>query len=160
MKILDPKIDLENFYMKRKRASQRGLLLDYDGTLAPFHAEREKAYPYLGVPEMLDSIMKAPHMRLVIITGRWTKDLMPLLQMKGRPEIWGSHGVERLKMNGTYEMAPMGEDALDGLLRAEAWIQEVGLKERSEEKPGCLAIHWRGLSQEKIDQIKKQVESN
>lgn len=75
MKILDPKIDLENFYMKRKSASQRGLLLDYDGTLAPFHAEREKAYPYLGIPEMLDNIMKAPNVRLVIITGRWTSVL-------------------------------------------------------------------------------------
>jgi trehalose-phosphatase len=159
MKILNQEIDLERFYKQRKRASQKALLLDYDGTLAPFHVERDKAYPYSGIPEMLDSIMKAPDMRLVIITGRWIRDLLPLLQMKRRPEIWGSHGIERLKTNGTYEISPMDEDALNGLVRADEWIQEVGLKERCEEKPGCLAFHWRGLDEEKIDQIQKRLHS-
>ena len=159
MKILEQQIDLERFFERCDQTSQKALLLDYDGTLAPFHRERDKAYPYEGVPEMLDRIMKAPATRLVIITGRWIKDLMPLLQLKGQPEIWGSHGIERLKMDGTYEIAPMDEDALDGLVMADEWIQEAGLEKRSEEKPGCLAVHWRGLDEKKIDQVRKQVES-
>lgn len=158
MKILDHATDLEGFYKRRSQASQKALLLDYDGTLAPFHAEPDKAYPYPGVPEMLDRIMKGPDMRLVIITGRWIRDLMPLLPLKGRPEIWGSHGIERLKMDGSYEIAPMDEDALDGLVKADEWIQEVGLGERCEEKPGCLAIHWRGLDEKEISQIRRQVD--
>jgi trehalose-phosphatase len=159
MKILNCEIEIEGFYKQLKGASQKALLLDYDGTLAPFQVKRDRAYPYTGVPEILDSIMKAPDVRLVLITGRWTRDLMPLLQMKERPEIWGSHGIERLKTNGSYEIAPMDENALDGLLRADEWIQKVGLQERCEEKPGCLAIHWRGLDEEKIDHIRNQVNS-
>lgn len=157
MKILNPKIDLERFYERRNHSSQKALLLDYDGTLAPFQVDPGKAYPYPGIPEMLDRIMKAPDMRLVIVTGRWIKDLMPLLQLKGRPEIWGSHGIERLKMDGAYEIAPMDENALDGLVKADDWIQEVGLEERCEEKPGCLAIHWRGLDEKSIEEIINQV---
>jgi len=158
MKILEKKIDLENFFHRRDRSSRKALLLDYDGTLAPFCPERNMAYPYPGVPELLDRIMKSPATRLVIITGRWTKDLMPLLQMEGQPEIWGSHGIERLKMDGSYEVAPMDEDALNGLVKADEWIRDVGLAKRSEEKPGCLAVHWRGLDENEIDQVKKQVE--
>jgi trehalose 6-phosphate phosphatase len=157
MKILNPKIDLERFYKRRDHALQKALLLDYDGTLAPFHVDPGKAFPYPGVREMLDKIMKAPDIRLVIITGRWIEDLRPLLQLKGRPEIWGSHGIERLKMDGTYEIAPMDENALDGLVKADEWIREVGLEERCEEKPGCLAIHWRGLDEKSIEEITNQV---
>jgi trehalose-phosphatase len=158
MKILDTEIDLERFYKRRNHASEKALLIDYDGTLAPFHAEPYKAYPYPGVPEMLDRIMKAPDIRLVVITGRWIRDLMPLLQLKGRPEIWGSHGIERLKMDGSYEIVPMDEDALDGLVKADEWVQQMGLEQRSEEKPGCLAIHWRGLDEKEINQIRKLVD--
>ena len=43
MKILNPDIDLELFYKVRRQASQKALLLDYDGTLAPFHREPNKA---------------------------------------------------------------------------------------------------------------------
>ena len=158
MKILDPKIDLERFYEQRDRASEKVLLLDYDGTLAPFQVQPDKAYPYAGVPEMLDRIMKEPDIRLVIITGRWIKDLTPLLKLHGQPEIWGSHGIERLKMDGSYEIAPMDEDALDGLVKADEWIVAAGLAQHSEEKPGCLAIHWRGLGADKVHQIRKEVE--
>jgi trehalose 6-phosphate phosphatase len=158
MKILEEQIDLENFFERRNRASRKALLLDFDGTLAPFCPERDEAYPYPGVPELLDRIMMSPATRLVIVTGRWIKDLMPLLQMKELPEIWGSHGIERLKMDGSYEIAPMDEDALNGLVKADEWIQEAGLAKRSEEKPGCLAIHWRGLGENEVDQVKKQVE--
>jgi trehalose-6-phosphatase len=102
--------------------------------------------------------MPASDTRLVIITGRWTKDLLPLLQLKRQPEIWGSHGIERLKMNGSYEIAPMDEDALDGLVKADEWIEAAGLTDRSEQKPGSLAIHWRGLSANRIREIKGEVE--
>ncbi len=158
MKVLNSLIELETFYNHLRRSPQKALLLDYDGTLAPFHVEPDKAYPYPGVPQMLDRIMKVPSVRLVIITGRWIKDLTPLLKLKGHPEIWGSHGIERLKLDGSYEIAPMDEDALDGLVKADEWIQEVGLEERCEEKPGCLAIHWRGLDEKEISQIRRQVD--
>ncbi len=158
MKILNPDIDLELFYYRRTEASQKALLLDYDGTLAPFHIEPNEAEPYPGVRKVLNNIMQVPDTRLVIITGRWTRDLIPLLQLEKQPEIWGSHGLERLKTDGTYEIDSMDEQHVDGLVAADEWIEELGLASRCEKKPGCLAIHWRGLDEEMVKEIRNLVE--
>ena len=158
MKILNPDIDLELFYHRRNGASQKALLLDYDGTLAPFRIEPNEAEPYPGIREILNRIMRLPDVRLVIITGRWTKDLIPLLQLERQPEIWGSHGLERLNPDGSYEIESMDEQHLDGLVAADEWIEEVGLSSRCEKKPGCLAIHWRGLDKKKVKEIRNVVE--
>jgi trehalose 6-phosphate phosphatase len=158
MKILNPEIDPETLYKRIHDASQKALLLDYDGTLSPFQADRDKAFPYPGVPEALNNIMQAADIRLVIISGRWIKDLTPLLKIERQPEIWGSHGLERLKPDGSYEIASMDETALKGLVAADEWIQAAGLSDRCEEKPGSLALHWRGLEKKKVTETRNQVE--
>ena len=158
MKVLNRDIDLELFYHRRNEASQKVLLLDYDGTLAPFHKEPNKAEPYPGIRHLLNKIMHVPDIRLVIISGRWTKDLIPLLQLEKQPEIWGSHGLERLKTDGSYEIDSIDEKHLDGLVAADEGIEELGLTSRCEKKPGSLAIHWRGLDQEMVNEIRNQVE--
>jgi trehalose 6-phosphate phosphatase len=158
MKILNSDIDLELFYHRRNEAAQKALLLDYDGTLAPFQIEPNEAEPYPGIRHVLNRIMHVPDIRLVIITGRWTKDLIPLLRLEKQPEIWGSHGLERLKADGSYEVASMEEHHLDGLVAADEGIEELGLTSRCEKKPGCLAIHWRGLDEKKLKEIRNLVE--
>lgn len=158
MKILNPDLDLELFYRQRSEASQKALLLDYDGTLAPFRKEPNEAQPYPGIREVLNRLMQVPDIRLVIITGRWTKDLIPLLQLERQPEIWGSHGLERLQADGSYEIDSIDEQHLDGLVAADEGIEELGFASRCEKKPGSLAIHWRGLDQEMVNEIKNQVE--
>ena len=157
MKILNPEIDLKTLYNRVHEASQKALLLDYDGTLAPFRVQPNKAFPYPGVREVLNKIMQTPSTRMVIITGRQTKDLIPLLQLQRDPEIWGSHGLERLKPDGSYEIAITNEDALKGLVAADKWCEAVGFADRCEQKPGCLAIHWRGLDDQEIEKIRNQV---
>ena len=89
--------------------------------------------------------MKNPLNHVIIISGRWTKSLIPLLKLEKRPEIWGSHGLERLKPDGTIETEPMDAKSLEGLSEAFNWLQSAGLKLRPEKKPGCLALHWRGM---------------
>jgi len=138
--------------------SQKALLLDYDGTLSPFQSCRNKAFPYPGIPEVLEKIMQTPFTRPIIISGRWIKDLTPLLKISPQPEIWGSHGLERLKSDGSYEIAPMDENALKGLVATDEWTQKAGLSDHCEEKPGSLAVHWRGLEEKNIIEIRKQVE--
>lgn len=160
MKVLNPETNLDIFYKKLSKASQRALLLDYDGTLAPFQIEPNKAYPYSGVTKILNRILQSGKTRLVIITGRWIKDLLPLLQLEEQPEIWGSHGMERLKRDGSYAIATMDENALKGLVAADEWIEAMGFSNRCEKKPGCIAIHWRGLSKDEIFSIKEEVEPN
>jgi len=158
MKVLNKSINFDLFCMQFRKSDQKALLLDYDGTLAPFHREPAKALPYPGVRAILGKIMRKTDIRLVIITGRWTKDLMPLLQLEKRPEIWGSHGLERLKSDGSYELAPMDEKALNGLVAADEWVDAAGLSERCEKKPGSIAIHWRGLHAKRVRDIRGLVE--
>jgi trehalose 6-phosphate phosphatase len=157
MKVLNPLIDYERFCKRLPDAPEKALLLDYDGTLAPFHQDPSKALPYSGVPEVLDRIMSSGKTRVVVVSGRWTKDLLPLLSLRRQPEIWGSHGLERLRKDGSYEIAPIDEKALRGLVLADEWVKRLGLSAHSEEKPGCLAVHWRGLKEARVAEIRNQV---
>jgi len=158
MKILNAKKDLNFLQRQRVKTYQKTLLLDYDGTLAPFHIDPKEAYPYPGIREMLNNILRMQDIHLVIVTGRWKRDLRPLLSLEKQPEIWGCHGLERLKIDGTYEIATMDEKSLNGLVVADEWTEAVGLSSRSEKKPGCLAIHWRGLGENNTSALRKQVE--
>lgn len=126
-------------------APRRVLLLDYDGTVAPFSVDRERAYPYPTVPELLDCIMTTCRTRVALISGRAAHDIPPLLGLNPCPEIWGAHGLERLHPDGRYEVAHISEPARHALAEAAAWIAEVGLQGVTETKPGAVAVHWRGL---------------
>ena len=46
MQLLHAGIHLDGFFDRLARARRRVLLLDYDGTLAPFHRRHERALPY------------------------------------------------------------------------------------------------------------------
>ena len=68
-----PKIDAEN-QMKIVRAFQKtkrkAILLDYDGTLVPFHENPEAATPDQQLIELLQTLCKQPGTDLAIISGR------------------------------------------------------------------------------------------
>ncbi len=98
---LDPL--LVSFWQKLPLAPEKVLLLDYDGTLAPFKVKRGEAVPYDGVQEILDNILAETGTRVILISGRMIDDLLPLLGLKIIPEIWGSHGFERLLPDGSIE---------------------------------------------------------
>lgn len=149
---------LSGFYQRLCTAGQRILLLDYDGTLAPFRLKRNEALPFSGVREILDAIMENNHTRVIIVSGRWIQDLKPVLGLKRLPEIWGSHGWERLQPNGEYFIAKINEDSLQQLVEADSWIPDLeSLGARCERKPASLAIHWRGLSPERIETLRDRV---
>lgn len=160
VKILNPKFDLDDFLEQVKDARKRALLLDYDGTLAPFRIQRDKAFPYPGVREILNTMLAAQHSRIVLISGRWTRDLIPLVGLENPPEIWGSHGMERLKADGSYEKAELDSATAEGLQNARKWVDEMNLHAHFEHKPGAVALHWRGLPQKQIVVIREKGEEN
>jgi len=137
---------LELFVRSVALAPESALLLDYDGTLAPFHTQRDQAFPYPGVALLLQEIVRDARTRVVVITGRDVTDLLPLLNIRPRPEIWGSHGLQRLRPDGTRDMPNLDQHTLNGLSEAESWLSHKHLRHRAEFKPGGIAIHWRGLS--------------
>ena len=145
MRILNSACDPDRFFASLSTARERALLLDYDGTLAPFRVERDKAVPYPGVRELLEAILEARHTRLVVISGRAARDLVPLLGIEPHPEIWGSHGWERLLPDGTYRPPELDIRCARGLAAAQRWVVQHGLADRCELKPASLALHWRGL---------------
>ncbi len=120
------------------------LLLDYDGTLAPFVEQRDRAFPYPGIREMLGELIAQHRTRVVIISGRAVEDLRPLLGIDPLPEIWGSHGWERLHADGRYE-GPNFTFQQKQILDSEwDWLQKHFDAARLEHKPASVALHWRG----------------
>jgi trehalose 6-phosphate phosphatase len=152
---------LPDLFERLRTAPAAALLLDYDGTLAPFQLDPAAAVPYPGVREALTRIITQNRTRLAIVTGRWTRQLLPLLALHPRPEIWGSHGWERLAPDGKYEIGRIGEKALGNLVTADDWTRDIeALGGRCELKPAGLAIHWRGLPDDRVDAIRGLVFEN
>lgn len=153
MKLLTERGNVDEFFSRLAKAPGRVLLLDYDGTLAPFQVERDKAVPYEGLPDILDAIVAEGSTRLVIVSGRWTEDLLPLLGMKEQPEVWGCHGWERLWSDGRHEQGELPGPVDQALEQADQWAKEQGLEEQVERKPASVALHWRGRSDEDRERI-------
>ena len=108
----------DQFFHKLARAQTRVLLLDYDGTLAPFSVERDGATPYPGVRQALSNILLTGHTKLVIVSGRMLKGLTELLDLDPLPEMWGTYGWERHTVDGHYQLVPVPQIAREGLEQA------------------------------------------
>lgn len=144
---------LAEFFNRVRCASARILLLDYDGTLAPFRSDRNRSTPYPEILPLLQSLFTAQHTRVAIVSGRPAQDLLPLLAISPPPEIWGSHGHERLLPNGDYRTGVLAADAVAALARAYDAVTAAGLSDYCERKPASLALHWRGLADDARTQI-------
>ncbi len=142
------------FFDAVRSARSRVLLLDYDGTVAPFRADRSRAVPYPSIPELLDSIMSTCRSRVALISGRSAHEIPPLLGFNPCPEIWGPYGLERLYADGRYEREYLTQDTVQALAAADAWLEEEGLRGVVEIKPGALAVHWRGLPTQETEEVR------
>lgn len=140
-------------------APQRVLVLDFDGTLSPFVSDPAQAAPYPGVRERLAALQEAECCRLVVVTGREGSVLLDLLRLPRQPEVWGSHGGERLFPDGRRESLALAAAQAQGLAAAARWARSRGLEARLESKPGCLAFHLRGLPPEAADAARDRVEA-
>ena len=145
MLVTNEKCDLGQFLARLARARTSALLLDYDGTLAPFSQQRDRALPYAGVSALLNDIMEQGHTRVVIVTGRPVAEVVRLLGIHPCPEIWGLHGLQRLKPDGACETFSADSEARRTLMEASSWLDRLGFRHLAEFKPGSIAVHWRGV---------------
>ncbi len=150
-------IEVEQFMNAVAQSPVSALLLDYDGTLAPFCLNRQQALPYPGMTALLQEIIVNARTRVVIVTGRNAHEVIPLLTLHPTPEIWGCHGLERLKPDGTCEALRVEEPVLRALADADGWLRHQGLHHRAEFKTGAVAIHWRGLDEATAAETRGQV---
>jgi trehalose-phosphatase len=141
------------FFVCLSQAKSSTLLLDYDGTLAPFTPDRSCAHPYPSVPELLNGIHASGQSRLVIISGRPAREIPPLLGLRVCPEVWGSHGMERLTPDGQYKVATLSPRIAAAFAKATEALEWEGLNSHIECKPGALAVHWRGLPHDETAEV-------
>lgn len=145
---------LDAFFARLEAAPQRALLLDYDGTLAPFRVDRDRAHPYPGVLEAVGRLMRDERNRVVVVTGRKISDFQAVSGFPERLEVWGSHGWEHRDPDGACRVMPGNPAGTAGLARAAQWLGRQGLDGRIERKPGCLAVHWRGLPARQVGELR------
>ncbi len=149
---------LERLWTDLATKRQAALLLDYDGTLAPFQADPAQARPYPGIESLLNRIGGLPNDRLIIVSGRWLNDLRPLLKLSFEPEMWGCHGRERRLSGGQSSFVPLREAATAALAQADDWEDAVlALGGRMERKPGSVAFHWRELSSDRCQALRQEL---
>jgi trehalose-phosphatase len=133
------------------------LLTDYDGTLAPFQEERDRAVPYPGVADALQ-VVAGGGTRTVVITGRPARAIPDLMPLDPRPEIWGSHGLERWMPDGRYRTESPSASGRRALARAEALAESRGLADWLEVKPAGVALHWRGRDDRETAAAREEIE--
>lgn len=138
---MDEKI--ARFLSRISDAGTRALMLDYDGTLAPFHLDPKLAAPYPEIPPLLERLRQQTDTRLVIVSGRPVAGVQRLLDIRGI-EIWGCHGLERLTADGRLDRFPVPPESLQALEDATAALLSDGLAPFAERKFASIAIHWRG----------------
>ena len=146
MRVLSPRSDWNAFLEIIPKARERVLMLDYDGTLAPFQVRPERVVPYPGIVTALDGVMRDAGTRVVIVSGRPVSELAGMLPLKKQPEIWGEHGWERLLPDGVLTVRKPAGDVQYILRRASDITPELAANGgRIERKPASVALHWRGL---------------
>jgi trehalose 6-phosphate phosphatase len=146
MRRLNERLDVHDFFQRLRRASERILFVDYDGTLAPFAARAELAVPYPGVAGILNEIAGSGSSIVVLVSGRDLSDMqVPLAHIRAT-EVWASHGWQHTRAGGPrIDYTPDGVQcaALDRADRDARALEALGA--RVERKPGSVAVHWRGL---------------
>lgn len=142
--------DINSFRQKLEISQECALLLDYDGTLAPFRdaKERNLALPYPGVRErLLRIINNRKKTRVVIISARPVSEISQLIDLDPSPEIWGIYGWERQLPNGVYYGPSPQDPAVVSILQNTIeWADRNEIEWEAKpdaENPVSVAFHWR-----------------
>jgi trehalose-phosphatase len=154
---LDSKPLVESLMRAVAQAPRSLLMLDYDGTLAPFQKDPVEALPYPGISPVLQEIIRTGKTRVVIISGRDANEVIPLLNIAARPELWGLHGLQRLNPDGSTHLPSLDKSIVSELAAAEDWLRYQNLQHTAEFKMGSIAVHWRGLDESEAELIRGRV---
>lgn len=120
------------------------LALDYDGTLAPFRADRAGARPPAELRALLAALVACERVRAAIVSGRPLAELEALIGLDPAPELFGAHGWERRLPDGRRDDREPPAAAA-GLLETEWRSLGPALgAQRLERKSASLALHLRG----------------
>jgi trehalose-phosphatase len=145
-----------DFWERVGSAPERYLLLDYDGTLAPFRENRMDAVPVPGAMEAVKSIRDSGTTRVAMLTGRPVRELVELIGDLGVPMV-GSHGFEFMSPGGDVETGRLTDAQEERFERAEQEAREIAGTARVERKPASVGLHTRGMPEEKARELHEAV---
>ena len=111
------------------------------------------AFPYPGITSLLQEIRATGKTRIVIVSGRDATEIIPLLAIEPHLEVWGCHGLQRIKVDGSVKVSALDERTGKALLVAKEWLVSQQLQNVAEFKTGSVAVHWRGLSENQAQDI-------
>jgi trehalose 6-phosphate phosphatase len=147
---------LEDFFCGFARGARPHLLLDYDGTLAPFRVDRFKARPWAGVRELLAAIQRQGRTRMVVVTGRPAAEIGQLLELDPHLEVWGLHGAEHLYPDGRRELEQPASAVWQKLQELRERLRQDSMGGLFEDKENAAVMHWRGASANKAKLIEQK----
>jgi trehalose 6-phosphate phosphatase len=136
-----------DFWINVERAPHRLLLLDYDGTLAPFAENRLEATPLPEAVSLMAAIARGSRTSLGVVSGRPVRELQELIRLRDIMLV-GEHGWEVLMPGETltqHRLPPGIEVALRETARLSSsapWGSRLEVKRTS------LVLHTRGLREE------------
>jgi len=137
---LEGRNKLHRFLKEMPHAANRTLLLDYEGTIADFSRDSGAARSSRRVHNLLNQIRDATKTRLILVTAQRAQDTLRLSGLE-QVEIWGCHGLERLRANGNVEVPDLDAGVLQALSRLDKLLTREGLTNFVEHKPAGIAIH-------------------
>ncbi len=151
-----PAAVFDEFFRGFVRGARPLLLVDYDGTLAPFQIDRYQAFPWPGVRDALQQIQDRKKTRIVVVTGRPAVEIAPLLGLREPVETWGLHGFERFYPDGRRERQSLSTPVREKLAELHAQLRRDSFGGLFEAKPNAAVMHWRGLPAKDAEKIEKR----
>lgn len=127
-------------------AEHRLLMLDYDGTLAPFVVDRDEARPLPGSIAVLRRIASSRHTRVAIVSGRPVREVERLTGPLPVTFV-GEHGWERREPDGSLVQLPMDPKVEAAISEGERIARAAGWGEFVERKRTAVVLHTRGLTE-------------
>jgi trehalose 6-phosphate phosphatase len=135
---------IDGFWDQIGNAEHVALLLDYDGTLAPFHVDRLKAVPLEGVVDALKELRDTTDTDLALVSGRPISEILQLMPDPG-VTIIGTHGFELRRPGEEVSNVAISPDQSRILDRAFIDARKLIGEHRVERKVATVAAHFRGL---------------
>jgi len=144
------------FWEELEGAGRTCLVLDYDGTIAPFQVDRMQAFPLEGVVDLLTHIRDGGTTYLAMMTGRPMKELLYLLGDLGIP-ISASQGTEFRYPDGTWLTLLPTDRQEDRLRKGVEEAAALDLGGKVERKVASVAMHTRGMDPDDAKRVEDEL---
>ncbi|HEX5163794.1 MAG TPA: trehalose-phosphatase [Thermomicrobiales bacterium] len=146
-----------DFWEQVCAAPHISLFLDFDGTLAPFQADRLQAFPLPGTVDALNRIIDERLASVAIVSGRPIAEIT-LLMGDLETTIVGAHGYEIHNPGGVKHVVSIRPEQAAILDAAYDEAFAIFDPARVERKAASVAVHFRGLDPRATSSIQDKLE--